>query len=249
MKTVGIIGGIGPESTIEYYRQIIAAYRERQGGTGVSPVNHAQDAPATQTDGSYPSIIINSVNLNRMLAWAEANEWEAFTDYLVDETGRLARAGADFGAIAANTPHIVFDEICRRSPIPLISIVEATCDKAQALGLTRVALFGTRFTMQAKFYPDVFSKAGITIVMPQDDEQAYIHEKYTRELLNNIFLPETRERLLAIVDRMKARENIEAVILGGTELPLLLRDPQRNGIPFLDTTKIHVSRIVAELVA
>jgi aspartate racemase len=231
MKTVGIIGGVGPESTIEYYRQIIAAYREQQ------------------TDGSYPSIIINSVDVLRLLAWIGANELDAFTNYLADAIERLARAGADFAAVAANTPHIVFDELRRRSSIPLISIVEATYDEARALGLTRVALFGTRFTMQGQFYPQVFSKAGITIVVPREDEQTYIHEKYTNELLNDIFLPETRDGLTAIVDRMKARDDIEAVILGGTELPLILREPRHKGIPFLDTTRIHVNRIVAELFA
>ncbi len=184
-----------------------------------------------------------------MLAWVEANELDAFTDYLVNEIEKLARAGADFGVLTANTPHIVFDELDRRSPIPLVSIVEAACDEAQALGLKRVALLGTRFTMQGQFYPDVFSKSGISIVTPRADEQAYIHEKYIGELLKNIFLPETRHGLTAIVDRMKATDRIEAVILGGTELPLLLRDPQHNGIPFLDTTRIHVNRIVAELVA
>ncbi|MDX6528526.1 MAG: aspartate racemase [Blastocatellia bacterium] len=231
MKTVGIIGGVGPESTIEYYRQIIAAYRQRQ------------------TDGSYPSIIINSVDVLRLLAWMGSNELGAVTDYLVDQIEKLARAGADFGAIAANTPHIVFDELRQRSSIPLISIIEATCNEAQALGLKRVALLGTRFTMQGQFYPQVFSKAGVMIVVPREDEQAYIHEKYTSELLNDIFLPETRDGLLAIVDRMKVRDNIEAVILGGTELPLILREPRHNGIPFLDTTRIHVNRIVAELFA
>lgn len=231
MKTVGIIGGIGPESTIEYHRQIVAAYREQK------------------ADGSYPSIIINSVALNRLLAWAGENDWVAVADYLAAEIERLARAGADFGALAANTPHIVFDELRRRSPIPLISIVQATSDHARTLGLKRVALFATRFTMQSGFYPQVFSKAGIAIVAPSDAEQALIHEKYIGELLNNIFLAETHDRLLEIVDRMRARDNIEAVILGGTELPLLLREPQHNGIPFLDTTRIHVNRIVAELVS
>jgi len=127
--------------------------------------------------------------------------------------------------------------------------VEAASDEARTRGFTRVALFGTRFTMQGRFYPDVFSKAGLTIVAPADDEQIYIHGIYTKELLHNIFLPETRDRLTAIVDRMTARDHIEAVILGGTELPLLLRDPQHNGIPLLDTTRIHVNRIVAELVS
>ena len=230
MKTVGIIGGIGPESTIEYYRLIVSGYRER-------------------TDKSNPSIIINSVDVDKLIAWAGANEWDAFTNYLSGEIERLARAGADFGALAANTPHIVFDELQRRSPMPLISIVEATRDQAQSQGLKRIALFGTRFTLQARFYPEVFAQAGMTIVRPADDEEAYIHEKYIGELLNNVFLPETRDRLLEIVDQMKARDNIEAVILGGTELPLLLREPQHHGIPFLDTTRIHASRIVAELLS
>jgi len=229
MKTVGIIGGMGPESTIEYYRLIIAAYREQR------------------SDESNPSIIINSVDVDRLLRWMGANELNAVTEYLADEIERLARAGADFGALAANTPHIVFDELSRRSAIPLISIVKATCDETQSRGLKRVALLGTSFTMQGRFYPDVFSQAGITIMVPRADEQAYIHEKYTGELLHNVFLPETRDRLLTIVDRMKDSDNVEAVILGGTELPLILRDPEHNGVPFLDTTRIHVNRIVAEL--
>jgi aspartate racemase len=230
MKIVGIVGGIGPESTIEYYRFIIARYREQQ------------------TDGSYPSIIINSIDLTKVLTWAAANELEALSDFLVGEIERLARAGADFGALASNTPHLVFDELRRRSPIPLISIVEATAGAAQTLGLKRVGLFGTGFTMKANFYPDIFARAGMTIIVPAEAEQGYIHEKYMTDLVNGIILPETRERLLAIVDQMKARDEIDGLILGGTELPLILRDAEHNGIPFLDTTKIHVERIVAELV-
>jgi aspartate racemase len=244
MKTVGIIGGIGPESTIEYYRQIVAAYRERQGGAAVSLVN-PDDAPAT----SYPSIIINSVDLSKLVHWVGAGELDVFTDYLAAEIERLARAGADFAVLAANTPHLVFDELQKRSSIPLVSIIESACAAAQAMGLKRVALFGTRFTMQARFYPNAFAKAGIAVVVPNAAEQDYIHEKYLGELLNNIFLPETRQGLLAIVDRMKAEEEIEAVILGGTELPLLIHEPEHHGIPFLDTTRIHVNRIVAELCA
>ena len=229
MKTVGIIGGIGPESTIEYYRGIIAGYRQRQ------------------TDGSYPSIIINSIDLTKLLGPITANELEKATDYLVNEVQKLARAGADFGAIAAGTPHIVFDAIRKRSPIPLISIVEAACEAAAKLKLKKIALFGTRFTMQGRFYPDVFSRAGITLVTPEAEEQAYIHDKYMNDLVNGIILPETRERLLAILDEMKKRDGVEGLILGGTELSLILRDSEHNGIPILDTTKIHVESIVAEL--
>lgn len=229
MKTVGLIGGIGPESTIEYYRLIVAGYRERQ------------------ADGSQPSIIINSVDVNRLIGWITANELNAFTDYLVNAIEKLADAGVDFAALAANTPHIVFDELQRRSAIPLISIVESTRDAGVVLGMKRVGLFGTRFTMQGSFYPEVFSRAGISIIVPREDEQDYIHEKYLGELLKDLFLPETRERLLTIVDQMKEREGIEGLILGGTELPLILREVEHNGVPFLDTTKIHVNRIVTEL--
>jgi aspartate racemase len=245
MKTVGIIGGVGPESTIEYYRLIIEAYRRRESGTGVPPDGHAHDAHVT----SYPSIIINSVDVDRLLAWMKADNLTAVTDYLVGELERLARAGVDFGAIAANTPHIVFDELRKRSPVPLLSIVEATCDEARARGMKKVGLLGTRFTMQAPFYPEVFWRAGIQIIMPNDEEQTYIHEKYLGELLNNIFSPETRADLLAIVDRLRERDDIEGLILGGTELPLILRGEEHNGVPFLDTTRIHVDRIVGELLS
>jgi aspartate racemase len=231
MKTVGIIGGVGPESTIEYYRYIIAAYREQK------------------QDGSYPSIIINSVDVNKYVGLATANRFDTFADELVVEIERLARAGADFAALAANTPHIVFDELQRRSRIPLVSIVEATRDKVESLNLKRVGLFGTRFTMQGGFYQKVFSAAELDIILPNEEEQDYIHAKYIGELLNNIFSPETCADLLAIVDQLRQRERIEALILGGTELPLILRNDEHNGVRLLDTTKIHVERIVEKLLA
>jgi aspartate racemase len=232
MKVVGIIGGIGPESTIEYYRLIIGSYREQK------------------RDGSYPLIVINSINMKEIVGLIEANELALMTAYLVGELHRLARAGADFGALAANTPHIVFDELARQSPIPLISIVEATCQKAQALGMKRIGLFGTRFTMRGRFYVELFSRMGMTLVIPNEEEQAYIHDKYMNELVPGIFLPETRERLLEIVERMKVREDIEGLILGGTELPLILRDEAGTAsVPFLDTTRIHVNSIVARLLS
>ncbi len=231
MKTVGIIGGIGPESTIDYYRSLLAAYKKRS------------------TDGSAPSIVINSIDMYKMLGMFQRGEPGAVADYLIGEVQKLAGAGADFGLIAANTPHMVFDDIQQRSPIPLISIVQATCDDAKARGLKRLGLFGTTFTMRGKFYPEVFSREGIALCVPDLAEQEYIHDKYLNELGNGIFLPETRERLLAIVDNLAEREKIDGVILGGTELPLILRDPEHHGIPFLDTTQIHVNAAVERLLA
>jgi aspartate racemase len=228
MKRIGIIGGLGPESTIEYYRLIIASYAERR------------------PDGSYPSIIINSIDLQKLRDMVEANERARMTEFLVSEIQRLARAGAECGLVAANTPHIVFDEVRRQSPIPLISIVEATCEAAKALGLKKLGLFGTRFTMQGRFYPDVFSKEGIVLAVPEEHDQAFMHDRYFGELVKGIVLPETRERLLTIVDRLKGRDGIQGLILGGTELSLILRDPTVRGIPVLDTTRIHAKAIVAE---
>lgn len=229
-KTLGLIGGTGPESTIDYYRLLVAKYRE-------------------QADGNSPPVIINSVNLKMMIESMNAGEFERVADYLAAAFEKLERAGCDLAALTANTPHIVFDKLQQRTSLPLISIVEATCDKAQSLGLKRVGLFGTRFTMQGPFYPKVFSRSEVKLVVPNAEEQDYIHEIYLGELLKDVFRPETRARLLAIVDTMKTRDGIEAVILGGTELPLLLRDETHNGLPLLDTTRIHVERLVAEMLS
>ncbi len=231
MKTLGMIGGLGPESTIDYYEQIVALYRERN------------------PDGSYPSLFVNSVDLNKARSLITANDLAGVTKYLVDEIGKLAKAGADFGLIAANTPHIVFDDVQKESSIPLLSIVEAACAAARARGLKRLGIFGTRFTMQGDFYPKVFSEAAIELVMPEPDDQTYIHDKYFNELVQGIFLPETRAGLLAVVDRLKAEIDIDGVILAGTELPLILREAAHNGIPFLDTTKIHVEAAVTEMLS
>jgi aspartate racemase len=168
--------------------------------------------------------------------------------FLLGAIAKLARAGADFGLISANTPHIVFDEVASKSPIPLISIVEATCAAAKAK-LKRLALFGTRYTMHAAFYPKVFSREGIELFVPERDDQDYIHGKYFSELVSGKFLPETRAGLLDIVDRMKAKSDIDGVILAGTELPLILRDSDHNGILFLNTTKIHVEAAVTEMLS
>ena len=231
MKTLGIIGGLGPESTLEYYRNIIALYRQRQ------------------QDDSYPQFIVNSIDLKKGLDFMAANDLTGMANYLLEEIGKLARAGADFGLISANTPHIVFDEVAPKSPIPLISIVEATCAAAKLREMKRIALFGTRFTMQGSFYPKVFSREGIELVTPDSADQDYMHDKYMNELVPGNFLPETRAGLLAIVDRLKNKIDIDGVILAGTELPLILRDATHKGIPFLNTMKIHAEAAVTEMLS
>ncbi len=226
MKTLGLIGGVGPESTVDYYKNIIALYRERQ------------------RDGSYPQFVINSIDLKKGIDFMNANNLPAMANYLLEEIVKLPRAGAEFGLIAANTPHIVFDDIAPKSPIPLISIVEATCAHAKAQKMKRLALFGTRYTMQADFYQKVFKREGIELVVPESKDQDYIHNKYFDELVPGNFLPETRAGLLTIVDRMKTKIHIDGVILAGTELPLLLRGESHNGVALLDTGKIHCQAAV-----
>ena len=231
MRTLGIIGGLGPESTLDYYQRIIALYRKRTG------------------DGHYPELLIVSVDLTKGLDFMDANDLSGMSNFLLEAIGKLARAGAEFGVISANTPHIVFDEIAAKSPIPLISIVEATRAAAKMQNLKRLALMGTRYTMQSDFYPRVFAREAIELFVPDPDDQEYIHDKYMNELVPGKFLPETRTGLLTIIDRMKRTWDIEGVILAGTELPLILRDPSYNGIPFLDTTKIHVEAAVERMLS
>ena len=222
MKILGMIGGTGPESTVEYYRRLIAAYHARVSESGAPPV------------------IINSVDNKNLVKWFTAGERDPVINFLGTEIERLARAGADFGFIAAVTPHLVFEELQQRARIPLLSIVEATADAAAAARLWRLALFGTRFTMQASLFPEAFARRGMAIVVPNEKEREFIHEKYMGELFVGAILDETRAALVDIVETMKQRDNVDVLILGGTELSLILREPTAAGLPVLDTTQIHV---------
>lgn len=230
MKTLGIIGGIGPSSTVDYYRLLFAGYQARR------------------RDGSSPSILINSIDLTKLLTLVGENRLPELTKYLSEEINRLARAGADFALLSSNTPHIIFDELSRVSPIPLISIVEAACQAAEELGLKSVGLLGTRFTMQGRFYPDVFGRRGITVRRPSQTDLEYVHDAYMNELLQDQFRTETREGVAAVIEHLK-QAGAEGVLVAGTELTLLLRDSRDLGVPLLDTTRIHVNRAVSELLS
>jgi len=218
MKTIGIVGGIGPESTIDYYRLLIAA-------------GHTQ-------------IIINSVAVQRLVGMMLKGETAGVAHYLSEAVETLTKAGADIAIIAANTPHVAFDEVQARSRIPMVSIVEAVADHVQAAGMRKVGLLGTRFTMAGRFYPEVFTRRGLSLTTPVPDDLEYVHNKYLGEFLHNQFLPETREGVLRVIERMTQDLGVEAVILGGTELPILLRSETHNGVPLLDTTRIHVEAVL-----
>lgn len=227
MTIAGIVGGLGPESTIDYYRRIIAAW-EREDPT------------------SSPSLVIDSLDIHIGLRLAEKDH-AALAEYLMTSLHRLAGAGADFIAMTANTAHLVFDDLAARSPVPLVSIVEVCAAEAQRRGLTRLTLLGTRFTMEATFYPDVFARHGIAIVPPTAAERAWVHERYVGELLRGVFKDETRDGLTSLVRRIRDDERVDGVILGGTELPLILTGPVIADLPVLDTTALHVRAIVDRL--
>lgn len=227
MGTVGIVGGLGPESTIDYYRRILETW-------------------AREEPGSAPSMVIDSLDVQRALRLVERDR-PALTEYLLGSLRRLAGAGVDFAAMTANTPHIVFDELAARSPVPLLSIVEVCAEEARRRGLRRLALLGTRFTMEAPFYPEVFARHGIEVVTPDEADRGWVHERYVGELLKGDFREETRSGIVSRVARLRDGRGIDGVVLGGTELPLLLSAPTVAELPALDTTALHVAAIVRRL--
>jgi aspartate racemase len=227
VATLGIVGGLGPESTIDYYRRILEKWK-------------------LHDPSSSPSIVIDSLDVDRGLQLVE-HDRPALIEYLSASVSRLAAAGADFAAMAANTPHVVFDELVARSPIPLLSIVEACADEAQRRSLRRLGLLGTRFTMEGTFYPTVFARRGMAIVSPNAEERTWIHDRYVGQLLKGDFREETRDGVIAVVKRLREEDDIDGVVLGGTELTLLLSAQTVEDIPALDTTELHVDAIVKRL--
>jgi aspartate racemase len=224
---VGLVGGLGPESTIDYYRRIIAAWEAR------SP-------------GSSPGIVIDSLDVQEGLRLV-ATDRPGMIEYLLASLQRLAGADVTFIAMTANTAHVVFDELAARAPVPLLSIVETCADEAERLGLKRLLLLGTRFTMEAPFYPTVFGRRGIDVVAPNETERTWVHARYIGELLKGDFREETRAGFEALVTRLRGEHRCDGIILGGTELPLLLKSAVIAGLPALDTTELHVRAIVKRL--
>ena len=227
MTTVGLVGGLGPESTIDYYRRILAAWDR------IDP-------------SSMPSIVIDSLDVQRGLKLA-AGERQPFVDYLLGSIRRLEGAGCDFIAMTANTAHLVFDELAAQARVPLLSIVEVCADEARRRDFRRPLLLGTRFTMQSSFYPEVFAKHGMTVIAPTEAERLWLHERYVGQLLKGDFRDDTRSDVVALVERIHERDGVDGVILGGTELPLLLKAETVAGLQTLDTTALHVAAIVDRL--
>ena len=226
-KKIGLIGGLGPEATVDYYNRIIDIFKEENQG-----------------NLDYPDIIIYSVNLSRLLAHMKRKEFEEARAYLSGKIEALEKAGAQMVALTASTPHLLFDAINAHAKVPMISIVEATAREAKRLGITRAGLLGTRFTMEERFFHDVFGKSSIDVVSPVAEDIETIHHLLFTEIELGIFKDETRKKLVEIIEKMKRENGIDGIILGCTEFPLILTENNYAGLPVLNTTAIHVNEIV-----
>ena len=225
MKKVGIVGGIGPASTHDYYSGIVDGYRTKTGS------------------GNYPEIVIDSVNMTVMLSYVENEDWDALVNMLVHSISNLYAAGAKIAAIASNTPHIVFDMVQERSVLPLISIVDETCRYAKSKGCKKAVVIGTRFTMGSGLYAKALARFDIAAITPSGDEQDIIHEIIFPKLEDGIVDPEDKRKMLALAGRLISDQNADALVLGCTELPLMVKEHDIDTM-ILNTTQIHINAIV-----
>lgn len=229
MKKLGLIGGIGPESTLQYYQQIVRHYREVLATT------------------DYPEFTIESINMTEMLSYLPSDP-DGLVRFLLSRIKTLEGSGAHFAALASNTPHIVFDQLEQESSIPLVSIVRTTCEEIAGHSIQNLGLFGTRSTMTAGFYQEVGKQYGLDIYTPEEEDQDYIHEKYFSELVFNRKNESTKRELIAIANELQRRHKIQGLILGGTELPLVLEQADFDNIKVFDTTQIHVKELVKRVI-
>jgi len=229
MIKVGIIGGIGPESTLDYYKSIITAYRKITG------------------DENYPKILINSINMTEMLSYVSDENYDQLINLLLNSVRELKDGGADFAVIASNTPHIVFEKIEKQTPIPLISIVDETAKKASFLQLKNVLLIGTAFTMKSSFYTDGFRNYNIPIQIPSSEEQEIIHGIIFPDLEEGIVRPEKKIQMLELCNNIIMNKKCDGIVLGCTELPLMLT-AEDFAVSVLNTTQIHIDSIVRKFV-
>lgn len=229
MKKLGLVGGMGPESTIPYYHDIVYGVQEKLG------------------KDCFPELTIESVDVFNILKLCSEKRYDELTDYLMIAINNLIKCGADFAALSANTPHIVFDRLQEKSTIPLVSIVDSTKDEAIRANKKKIGLLGTIFTMTGDFFKAPFYKSNIEIIVPTKNEMDFVNNKISTELEHGIIKNDTLKSFQKIISRMKDEDGIEAIVLGCTELPLLLND-KVSPVPCLDTMKIHVQALVNMIV-
>lgn len=230
MRKLGLIGGIGPEATIPYYHDIVYGVQKK--------LNRQY----------FPHLTVESLSCFELIPMSSEGKLKELKEYLLSAVKNVAAAGADFGAFACNTAHIVFDEVQTESPIPLVSIIDVTVAEAKRLGMKKLGLLGTDSTMRGSFFKTPFEKAGIDVVAPSEEEQGAVAAKILNELELGIVTQETVDLFMDTVERMKKEDRIEAVILGCTEIPLVFKNVTPP-VPCLDTMEIHIRALVDEILA
>ncbi len=221
-KRIGILGGLSPESTIAYYEHITRTYATEYG------------------DFSYPEILIYSVNFQQYVDWQKLGKWAESAQAMSDALRALHRAGADFGLISTNTMHMVFDEVQARVDMPLLSIVETTALAICKAGVKTVGLLGTVFTMRESFFRDGLKRAGIDVLVPSEGDQLQINHVIYHELCRGEIREESRRAIRQVIDGL-GHSGAQGVVLGCTELPLLIRSEDCE-LPLFDTTVLHAQR-------
>jgi len=224
MKKIGLVGGIGPASTIEYYLGLIEKCHKEQGKE------------------IYPEIVIDSVNMSKHdVALAEC-DYDMLCDYLLNSISNLKAAGAEIAAITANTEHIIWNMVCEKFQLPVISIVEATVKEIKKMGMKRVLIFGTAFTLRSGLYEKELKKNGIIAITPSDRDISIIGNLIYPNLENGVVIPKDKRELIVLAEKYIAEEKADAMILGCTELPLAIK-PEDISVPILNTTEIHINEI------
>jgi aspartate racemase len=220
VKTLGLIGGISWLSTVEYYRLLNQGVNARLGG-----LNGAK-------------CIIHSLNFADVYAINQTQDWDAALAMFSTAGLNLKRSGAEALVLCANTAHVIAEPLEKRVELPVLHIVDATAKAIRDRGIDRVALLGTKFTMELPFFRDRLAWHGVTAIAPNADERAFIHETIHSELAKNVIRNETRDRYLQIVDRMVKDDDVGGAILGCTEIPLLIKQSDTK-VPVFDTTTLH----------
>lgn len=228
MKTIGILGGMSCESTVEYYQLLNRLVRQRLGSLHSAKV------------------IIHSLDFEGIAQLQKAGQWDELADVLSEAARQLAHADAKLLAIASNTVHCVAEKIQAAVDIPLLHIAEATGRAVQEAGLTRVGLLGTRFTMEGAFYREYLEERfGISVVVPNLAERDEVHRIIYEELCQGRMLTHSKQALLEIAKTLVSA-GAEGIILGCTELPLILKDEDLPEIVLFDTLRLHVAMLVEE---
>lgn len=218
-KSIGILGGMSPESTIEYYKYITRTYTERFGDFG------------------YPEIVIFSVSFQPYDDWPAEGRWDLVAQGLSDAAKTLEAAGADFIIIATNTMHIVFDQVQASVDVPMISLLNAVGDTIRARDFRTVGLLGTKYTMEKGFYQEAMAKKGLEVLTPGEEDRRSVNKVIYEELTVGRLEDKSRQGYIEIIEKLAGR-GAQGVILGCTEIPLLIQQKDIE-MPVFDTTKIH----------